>query len=57
VLLDGSRHLLAEVIEVLAPVARPGPKSVAADGSRRIFPTVKTAPTAVGGYMSMEYPR
>jgi len=57
VLLDGSRRLLAEVIEVLAPVARPGRESVAANGSRRISPTVKTAPTAVGGYVSTEYPR
>jgi len=57
VLLDGARHLLAEVIEVLAPVAKPGRPSAAANGSRRIYSTVKTAPTAVGGYVSTAYRR
>jgi len=29
---------------------------VAADGSRRTLSAAKTAPTAVGGYLSMKYP-
>ena len=31
-------------------------QGVAADGSRRILLAAKTAPTAVGGYLSMRYP-
>jgi hypothetical protein len=33
-----------------------GRQNVAADGSRRTHFAAKTAPTAVGGYLSMEYP-
>ena len=31
-------------------------QGVAADGSRRTLSAAKTAPTAVGGYLSMKYP-